>query len=407
MLRKSDFQDEPALSNDSTRRSILAASAELAHRFADQQNPLLSLRLGDKPLCHVKALGNRLILRKLRENILETMRGDRQSRHFIVSHLTYLLSEGVPYRLYRLDIKNFYESFDITLVRQKLESLEGLSPLSKKLLATLLNFYVSTGGRGLPRGLALSATLSELMMKGFDHAVAINSGAYFYYRYVDDIVIMTNSAEGPRFFLKKIKNILPANLALHGHKTQICKADLLPKLGPAKVKLFDFDYLGYNITVFDPARVAGVSSRELHREVSVDIAQKKIAKIKTRIVRSFLSFKTNHDFQLLLDRIRYLTTNISVKDLDRNTYKLAGIYHNYPHLTLTSASSLNELDKFLRIAVTSTKGRVFSVTCALLSRNQKKELLKHSFVRGHRERIYSYFHPLQIRRVLDCWTHAK
>ncbi len=48
---------------------------------------------------------------------------------------------------------------------------------------------------GLPRGVPLSATLSEYSMKRFDRFVSTLPEVYYYARYVDDIVIVTGARE--------------------------------------------------------------------------------------------------------------------------------------------------------------------------------------------------------------------
>lgn len=407
MLRKSDFRDHTSLQNEEIKRKVLASAADMAEQLFNGVNPLVSVKSNSKTLYLTKDIAPKLVLRKLRTNIHQVVPLKSPDRNFVITNLVHFLSEGVPYQVYRLDIKSFYESFRIEDVRRVVHDLDRLSPLSKRLISRLFTLYQDDGGIGLPRGTTLSATLSEIMMRDFDATILCRCGVYFYYRYVDDIIVITNGNENASEFLKMIQASLPQGLALHDKKKRICKVERLHKLGAIKRRRLEFDYLGYHFAVFDPIKKSTLKANQAFREVTVDIAPGKIAKIKTRIVRSLLAFHADKDFSLLSLRFKYLTSNISVKDLNRNTHKLAGIYHNYPHITTATSTGLTELDRFLRIAVTSRRGRVFSRTGPFLSNRQKQALLRCSFTRGHQRRIFSHFSPVYIRKVIECWSNAK
>lgn len=406
MLRKSDFKIHPDIAIPANREAAISAAVDYAHSKFQGRNPLSRSRLKSKDVYQIKNLSDLLVIRKLRTNVEQVVRLRQQGRRFIVANLAHLISEGVPYRLYRLDVASFYESFKPGAVLDKLDSLSGLSPLSKKLLRFVLEIYANSGGKGIPRGISLSATLSELMMKDFDTSITSRQGVHFFARYVDDILIITNAEEDEREFLDQVKRVLPPGLLLSQAKKHVCAAPrfLRPAANPCPV--LAFDYLGYRFSVSNPAKRAGSGGQQF-RDVAIDIAGSKLARIKTRIVRAFLSFIANQDFALLFLRIKYLTSNISVKDMDTNTYKLAGIYYNYPQITPNTAKGLSELDDFLRNAILSKKGRVFATTSGLLSRRQKTDLLGLSFRRGHERRAFVHFHPSKVRAILECWQHGE
>jgi hypothetical protein len=407
MLRKTDFREFPHLADDDQKAQILRGATESAHALFSGQNPLTKFTLKSKDVFQVKDLAHRIIVRKVRSNLLHVHTSDQLGRDFIATNTVHMLSENVPYRVYRLDIASFYESFNVSDVMRKLAHQPGFSPLSKKLINVLFESCMSLGGTGIPRGLTLSSTISELVMKDFDAKVRSHDGVYMFYRYVDDIVLITRGTENKRVFLRWLTSQLPPRLSLHGGKQRVCEADEMPrKLPPTPAKVLDFDYLGYNFSVWNPAK--GGSNQNIKKEfrsVIVDIAPQKVAKIKTRIVRSFLSFKANRDFQLLALRIKYLTSNFSVKDLNRNTYKLAGIYYNYPRVT-TYEGGLRSLDSFLHNAILSKRGRLFATTSSLLTKAQKNELLAQSFARGHRQRTFMHFSIVQLTTIRKCWLHG-
>ncbi len=310
MIRKSDFKDFPNLVIPAIRLAAVNDAINSAHQLFHGQNPLTRFRTKSKDIYQIKDLPTLLVVRKLRRNIQQVVELRQQGRKFIITNLTHLVSEGVPYRLYRLDVEAFYESFDSGAVVRKLEALPKLSPLSKKLLRSLFDSYIASGGKGIPRGIALSATLSELMMKEFDDALKTHEGVHFFARYVDDILIITGGAENEREFLDKLKRMLPAKLSLNETKKRICTAPRFDRPAKKACAILSFDYLGYQFSVSNPAK-ASRTTKQQFRDVAIDIASSKLAKIKTRIVRSFLSFNANHDYPLLALRIKYLTSTLT------------------------------------------------------------------------------------------------
>src|SRR5690606_13718624 len=104
------------------------------------------------------------------------------------------------------------------------------------------------------------------------------------------------------------------------------------------------------------------------------------------------------------DRIAFLTQNFSVYNPKAGGKKVAGIYHSYP-LISEGAAGLKDLDRFLRNAVLSKKGRVFSITNTIISAHQKRQLLAYSFVKGHSNRSFIHFSATRISQIQSCWTY--
>ena len=173
-----------------------------------------------------------------------------------------------------------------------LRELRNLSPQSKTLIETLLNSHSAMGGLGIPRGLSLSAILSDLLMKQFDHLIRSGDDTFYYSRYVDDIIIMTSTREKKAEFVTWIKSSLPPGLSLNPNKREI--VEVLSKVekikGSCAPHIFSFDYLGYAFTVSNPTTVEAGNKKngELNRSVLIDIASRKIKKFKTRIVLSLI-----------------------------------------------------------------------------------------------------------------------
>lgn len=406
VLRKGDFRKILSSLRDEFRISIASMATQSALNVFNGTNPITKFHLKKKSAYKIKELKDDLVVRKLSLNLKRVTKASPRGRSFIVTNLHHFLEEGVPYRVYRLDIKSFYESFLIEGVKSRTLSLPKLSPLSKRLLEVLLDYYAGIGGQGLPRGMALSAVLSDFMMAEFDIKTFNDPEVYFYGRYVDDIIIITNHSKSETDFIGEIKQWLPEGLHFHEKKKITRSVTERPKiLKPPAIPVlkFSIDYVGYQFLVFDPVQMQDKTFKHF-RLVCIEIAPNKIKKIKLRIVRALIDFHKTKDASLLIKRIKYLTSNFSVTDRNTGKRNLAGIYHSYPLLSPNS-ERLAELDRFLRNAVLSKKGIVFSKTFPLLASQLKRRLLAQSFIHGHAHRRFVYFAPAMMSRIQECWRN--
>lgn len=409
VLRKVDFLGIPATGQAAFRDQLLSQALSSAAAYFDPPSaPLTSFPLRGKTVYRLARHQDELVERKLRLNLKQSTSLALEGRSQIVSNLRLLLEEGVPYRVYRLDIQSFYESFQRQHVLDVIAGIRRLSPHSKKLTQALLNCHAGIGGNGIPRGLSVSAVLSEKLMQEFDQNVRWASDTFYYSRYVDDIIIVSSGREKVADFLGALCDSLPPGLKINPEKKDIAEI-------PARVKkvnsaispnLIQFDYLGYQFSVRNPTRQEAGDAKDgdIARKVEVDIAKKKIQRIKTRLIRSFLDYSKTSDWELLRDRVAFLTQNFSVYNPKVGGKKVAGIYHNYP-LVSNEAPGLRELDRFLRGAVLSKTGRVFSATAPMLAKHQKRQLLKYSFARGHASRSFVHFSAVKISQIQRCWMN--
>lgn len=409
VLWKRDFRNIPTAMHPTFRETLLVnAAASASTNFSAPSDPLQSFPLQGKLVYRLKKLPDEVIARKLDQNLKRWVPRAKEARSQIVVNLRLLLEEGVPYRVYRLDVRSFYESFQKHEVLKALHELRYLSPQSKSLIETLLDAHAAMGGYGIPRGLSLSAVLSDLLMQQFDHLIRSNEDAFYYARYVDDIIIVTSGREKTAEFVEWIKNILPLGLHLNPNKQNIVEASskVAKVSGVSNPPLFYFDYLGYEFLVTNPtnATAGKLKNGELNRGVSIDIASRKLKKLKTRIVRSFIEFGNGGNWDLLRDRISFLTQNFSVYNPKAGGKKLAGIYHSYP-LVDDNSDGLNELDRFLRNAILTNKGKVFSKSSILLNGSQKRQLLGYSFLRGHSKKVFVHFSGQRISEIQRCWAN--
>ena len=222
VLQKGDFRGIPAADHEVFKDERLAsAEAAALSNFGTAPNPLASFHLKGKAIFCLPDLVSELVVRKLSANFKRLVKPNGRGRSVIVGNLHLLLEEGIPFRVYRLDIKSFYESFNTSEVAAKIDQLAELSPHSKSLVHSLLASHKTMGGSGVPRGLALGAILSDLMMEDFDRNIFSDHNVYFYARYVDDIIVITSCREQLRPFTHLIKAALPAGLELNPNKKTI------------------------------------------------------------------------------------------------------------------------------------------------------------------------------------------
>lgn len=400
VMRRSDFINIPEVEQLAYKIAALERAMMMSFTFFEGENILKSFHLKKKNAYKAQDFSCELVLRKVARNIEELNPNKPPNRDFIISNVCRILEEGVPCRVYRLDVKSFYESFLDDFTWNLIESSIELNLQTKKLYKKTMLDFKNIGGVGLPRGLKLSAVVSELAMVGFDHSVWNKENVYFYVRYVDDIFIVTSGYENPTMFLDFINKTLPKGLTLNENKQKIIDVPSKAVVTVNDKIVFKVNYLGYNFTVYDPKN----NQKNLYRNVRVNISDDKIVRFKKRIIKCLLDFCGSNDFELLLDRVKFLSSNFSIYDKKRMKKKLAGIYYGYPRLSIDS-ESLEELDLFLRRAILSNHGRVFRMLSTKLTHKQKRLILACSFCRGFQDKKFVYFSAPRISEIQECWLY--
>ena len=219
------------------------------------------------------------------------------NRNEIVSSIVALIKDKRPYSIIRLDIEHFYESVDRSTILDNLKQDIAYSKSTISILEKWFNCFKESKVSGLPRGLNISASLSEYYLRDFDRSVKRIEGVFYYARFVDDIIIFT--INGPENTIKEVETYLPEGLKFHQSSE---KRDVLtiPKESKSNSKYLKFDYLGYEFSI-------SIDKKELNTKVN--FSKRKISDIKTKIVKSLLSYKENNNFKLLKSRICFLTHN--------------------------------------------------------------------------------------------------
>lgn len=342
---------------------------------------------------------NFLISKKIQENINKTYNVKQSSRYAILSELINLLEDNFPKYVIRTDIKSFYESIPQKKLLDKINNDYLLSIKTKKFISQIFTSYNNLTGqtnpetaKGVPRGVGISAYLSELFMRSIDNKIRELDDLVYYARYVDDIIAI---------FVPKSRNIDVTQLT--NYKTQltnlIAKQDLL--LNEEKTEDYNLikgvenlkfesnsrrfkpkpiNYLGYEIGSVKNGKIYKLTTR---------LSRNKIKKYFNKINLSFKHFtsKESHNrknsFRLLSARINYLTSNTKLtNNLDK---VFVGI--NYSNPFLNSDVSLERLQRILQ----------WYICRAGFTNDEKQIMQKYSFIEGFKKKTFQIL-PLKNKK---------
>lgn len=371
---------EIALSKDAFKRNLHDVAEQiLAKSFTFQIKKVNEYYL-TQPLTH------KMVLRKLNDNIRRIYKDKQGNRNTIVSQVKTLLEETYPMWILKTDIKGFYESIERDYLLKKLQSDSMLSFHSQFLMKQLFSNEPISTCTGLPKGMNISATLSEIYMRDIDKWLSRTSGVYYYARFVDDIIIFAFDKDIITNLRHEIEvKLKTMNMQINQDKTSVFNGDDIKENAP-------LEYLGYRFST---------SMRKKGKRVKISIAKKKVNKIKTRIILSFLDHFKNHNFKLLRSRIKFLTSNFKLRETEEGNSLKAGIYYNYPQVN--NCRVFDELNTFLR-KITHSKANSFGANILrTLTTLQRENLSKYSFKYGFQKKVCNSFKPEEIKKIESCW----
>lgn len=330
-----------------------------------------------------------LVLRKLNDNIKRIYKDEQANRRVIINQVTTLLPDACPFWILRTDISKFYESVDRGRIFSKLQNDARLSYFSLWIIKRIFTHKLIQANKGLPRGIGISATLSEIYMRKFDRYIRSCTGVYYYSRFVDDILIFSNSEDSLKEIRDHMDEHLEVGLTQNKSKTQIYNGNQILEKRP-------LEYLGYKFLI---KKLKGDE-----KKVTISIAERKVKKIKTRLVLTFVTFLKNPDIVILEKRIKFLTGNFSIKSVSDNGHDLkAGVYYNYLHIN--DLSPLKELNDFYQKLLNSRSGSLGRKLAAKLTKDDKDRLKKYSFKHGFEKKVYHNFNFADMKQIKECWKY--
>lgn len=334
----------------------------------------------------------------MNRNLIYLTRSHQSNRETIVRSLVTILQEGHNFNVYRFDIASFYESVNMNEIYQSMTKDGNLSRSTLRVFSAFRREAVARGMSGLPRGIALSATLSELYLRNFDKSIESISNCYFYARYVDDIIVVTTGEEDPANLIKSIRGALPEGLRLNYSKTSVSTFRAPPTKSPAIEGRVDF--LGYRFSIHGIKTQNGKQTRQ----VLLDIAPKKVIRFKTRVCKSLFRFGADSDFDALQTRIEALTGNYNLYDEDKGLTRNVGIYFNYRFINHDVSDALPAMDSFLRFCLISSRSPTHAASI-MLTNEQRRALLRklpgHAFV----NRTFYHIPKDALQEAVGLWKH--
>ncbi|EHK9123902.1 RNA-directed DNA polymerase [Vibrio parahaemolyticus] len=319
-------------------------------------------------------------IKKLNHTLRRIYQIKQSNRNEVLKQFIDIVNDGSDYQIIRADIKDFFGEIRRKNLIEKIKKDSLLGSLMIKKLNSLDNFLTSNKCKGLPRGLSISSTLSELYLRSFDNRIKSHPSVYFYARYVDDIIVVClNKVENVEAVLKKSLDEIGLGV---NEKYQV-----LPSIRMEA----EFDYLGVKFKF-------GNSKTQLL------LSSNKVKTIKSRIICSILDYKKNKNEQLLIDRIKFLTSNYKIYTKTESNNLRAGIYYN--NQFINKYEQLNELNTFLRKSITAKRGSLSKVT-RTIPPHVVSECMKQSFFYGYMNKNIVSFSYSKISEIVRCWKYGK
>jgi hypothetical protein len=323
------------------------------------------------------------VSKQLQRNISRLYKVKQANRHLISEQFTRLLEDAFPKFIIRIDIKSFYESINQEKLLNKINSDNLLSPLSKRFIKNILEQYnnlSNNDGLGIPRGIGISAYLSELFLRQIDKKIEKLENISYYARYVDDIILIIT----PKYLTEKIDRyekiineiVTKIDLEINDEKTK--------SFSHLNNNKFNFDYLGYKY-------------EWKNKKLEIDITNKKKKRFQEKLKRAFYHYENYSKMnekdarKWLVKRIRFLTGNTRLISFNKKVF--VGIYYSNP--LLNNDKSLLILDRYMKIYFLNP----------LVSDKLKKRLEKYSFQKGFNEKRYSPFKPNEIKTIVKIWKN--
>ncbi len=342
------------------------------------------LFINGHPSGSIDALCQDLILRRMYHDLCDRLHVGQSNRNMIIRQMAILMNTKKPFFAIRLDIHSFYESINRNDLLNRIKIVCKVNPLTIKLLDILFSHPLIEPCNGLPRGLSISSAMAEYDLKYFDYDIQKMNGVYYYARFVDDGIIFCSSKEERALVFNSIPEFLNRlGLSINTRKTYTIDSDSLLANSP-------LEYLGYSFWR---------KNDKLH----IGIAKKKLGKIKTRIAKSFINLGKRPDFELLKNRIRFLTGNCQLARNSSFYPMMSGIYYNYKLLAGDGIKCLQQLDLFYQRVLHSKIGKLGRIISANLTHDQIRDLERISFKFGFNEKIKVSFSPKEINSLVCCW----
>ncbi|NTZ88435.1 RNA-directed DNA polymerase [Burkholderia metallica] len=394
------------LKND--REAIIQQAITRATDGAAVIGPINWTRVKNRRCASLKDYPQNLALRSICLYLTRRFKIFPRSRDSIIKEIIETLGDSTPMFIIRRDISSFYESIPISEVQDLLEFNTHLPAKIRNYLRSFFSTFCSAG-KGVPRGVGLSAVISELAMRDLDLKVRQIPGVYKYFRYSDDILIFAHS--GPLRVAENLFDLFKvAGFRFNDKKSNEVHVDCREKARAVSVSV---EYLGYKFSFrngFGDDRA---------RKVDVSISDRKISKIKTRLICSLKRYKYDRNFSLLLDRVKFISSNYfayrsGASSIKTSKFVKSGIFYNY-HLCgqydglkrgAHGARELKALDGFYRSLIKGGSSEFSPLFASVAGRRRLKVLEEISFFKGYEKKMTVRFRPERVQQIKSAWHNV-
>ncbi|HEB9313538.1 TPA: RNA-directed DNA polymerase [Campylobacter coli] len=326
-------------------------------------------------------------LKFAQRDIQRSFKVKQSDRNAIIEQIKCLIDDEIPKFIIRLDIKNFYETIPHDKLKKMIKDNYILEPMSKKIIFTILKEYSKLSDNqniGIPRGIGISAYLSELYMRDFDKKVDSLEGVVYYARYVDDIIVIsTLNVED------KIKKLLKneTRLSFHGSKSKKRKI-----IDFSKKNQLCFDFLGYTF--------------KKKGQLLISLSNNKIEKYKNKIIKTIECYNKQskqddtNARRMLRKRLKYLTGNMALKGAKKHIY--TGVFYSNRHIN--NIHCFQRLDNFLKSELNKIKP--YEKLNIDLKKLKNEIIKKYSFVKNFEsKKIFHLKSNNDLKNISLAWKN--
>lgn len=256
------------------RRAFADRMRSGTYRFSPYRERLITKGRDKKPRVISLASARDQLALKLLANTVQTGFGipSPELPQWKVGRLKSAWVEGGWTHYARIDIKEFFDSIPhsvlISLVKKKVRKPELVELLRQAISTPTVALGSGSPGymslRGIPQGLPISNVLAELVLREIDLSFE-NDNSLAYFRYVDDVLILTKDDSARRQFEKFAALAETRGLSVHaaerGSKSAIERVEV------------PFDYLGY----------------EFHTQ-KLSVRSSSISRLEAKLAKTITSF---------------------------------------------------------------------------------------------------------------------
>lgn len=344
-----------------------------------------------------------LILRIVAKFIARRFRVEVKNRDRIVKGVIETLTDSTPLYIVRRDISSFYETLPIERTIKRLTHEVFIPASLRQHLNCFFSTFCSGATTGLPRGICVSPILAELAMEEFDKSVKHLPGVYKYFRYSDDILIFSYKPTAD--IEAALPTLLPKGMSFNATKSASISLDCEDK---SLKRVRSLEYLGYCY------RVSDLCGSNDPRKVLVGVSDRKISKLKTRIFCCLKVYQKDKNFQLLQDRLKFLSGNYivyrhGVTSVKSSNFAKSGIYYNYRlcgthekgYSKSYDGAELKALDGFYQSLV-----RPASAIGSNFDTSERQRLKEISFFKGFELKLITRFTAHRVQEIKGAWRNV-